>query len=83
MLIARTNWKLPAELRGGDDVQAVAADHAYSAVDLMELGVKGPTVVYVAHDDRSPRPGWLTKQSSPVRQADGSQTCDDPLPAAG
>jgi beta-galactosidase len=57
--------KLPTELRGGDYIQAAAADHAYSAVDLMEIAVKGPAVVYVAHDDRLPRPGWLTKQFKP------------------
>jgi beta-galactosidase len=57
--------KLPAELRGGEYVQGASADRAYSAVDLMELGVKGPAVVYVAHDDRLPRPAWLTKQFKP------------------
>jgi beta-galactosidase len=56
---------LPAELRGGDYVQAASADHAYSAVDLMEVAVKGPAVAYVAHDDRLPRPEWLTKQFKP------------------
>jgi beta-galactosidase len=56
---------LPAELRDGDFVQTADADHAYSAVDLMEIAVKGPAAVYVAHDDRLPRPGWLTKQFKP------------------
>lgn len=53
---------LPAALRGADWVQADNRDALYSAVDLMELAVAGDTVVWIAHDNRLPRPTWLTKQ---------------------
>jgi beta-galactosidase len=52
---------LPADLKGADYVQASAADSRYNAVDLMEVAVKGGSVVSVAHDDRLARPDWLTK----------------------
>ena len=57
---------LPGELVGADWVQADYRDALYSAVDLMELAVTGETVVWVAHDNRLPRPGWLTKQFQPA-----------------
>ncbi|MEY2428702.1 MAG: beta-galactosidase, partial [Verrucomicrobiota bacterium] len=57
---------LPEELRGSDYVQAAKADTLYHAVDLMEIAVKAGTVVSVAHDDRLPRPAWLTSQSKPT-----------------
>lgn len=53
---------LPEALQGADYVQAAQADKRYSAVDLMELAVKARTIVSVAHDDRLPRPTWLTTQ---------------------
>ena len=58
--------KLPAELKGGDYVQASTADKLYSAVDLMEIAVKAGTVISVAYDDRLPRPSWLTSQFKPT-----------------
>jgi beta-galactosidase len=57
---------LPAALRGHDYVQASNADRSYSAVDLMELAVKPNTVVSVAHDNRLPKPEWLTRQFKPT-----------------
>ena len=57
---------LPAALRGGDWVQADNRDALYSAIDLMELAVAGNSVVYLAHDNRLPRPAWLTKQFQPA-----------------
>jgi beta-galactosidase len=56
---------LPAGLVGADWVQAANGDSAYNAVDLMEVAVKAGTVVSVAHDDRLPRPAWLTSQFQP------------------
>jgi len=53
---------LPPELVGADWVQGAYNDSAYFAIDLMQLAVKGGSVVAVAHDDRAPLPGWLTKQ---------------------
>jgi len=53
---------LPGMLAGADWVQASQNDRVYSAVDLMELSVNAGTSVYVAHDDRLARPGWLTQQ---------------------
>lgn len=53
---------LPAALRGADYVQAPQADKLYNAVDLMQLEVKAGSVVTIAHDDRLPRPAWLTSQ---------------------
>jgi beta-galactosidase len=58
--------KLPPELQGADYIQAAHADRAYSAVDLMEIAVKAGATVYVAHDDRLPRPAWLTRQFEPT-----------------
>ena len=57
---------LPASLAGSDYVQAAQADKLYSAVDLMELRVKAGANVAIAHDDRLPRPTWLTSQFLPT-----------------
>ncbi|HUK17216.1 MAG TPA: DUF4982 domain-containing protein [Bryobacteraceae bacterium] len=56
---------LPRELAGADYVQAAAADKGYSAVDLMEVAVKGGSTLWVAWDSRAPRPAWLTGQFQP------------------
>jgi len=56
---------LPAALQGADWVQVDNRDALYSAVDLIELSVTGNTVVWIAHDNRLPRPAWLTKQFKP------------------
>ncbi|HEY8994581.1 MAG TPA: DUF4982 domain-containing protein, partial [Lacunisphaera sp.] len=53
---------LPAPLQGADWVQVDNRDALYSAVDLIELAVVDHTTVWVAHDNRLPRPAWLTKQ---------------------
>jgi len=57
---------LPAPLKGADYVQPSNADNAYSAVDLMEVAVKGGSTIYVAFDERLPNPEWLTKQFKPT-----------------
>jgi beta-galactosidase len=53
---------LPDVLQGADWVQVDNRDALYSAVDLMELAVTGHTIVWIAHDNRLPRPAWLTSQ---------------------
>jgi beta-galactosidase len=53
---------LPPALVGADWVQGANGDSIYSAVDLMQLAVKGGTVVSVAHDDRLPLPTWLEQK---------------------
>jgi beta-galactosidase len=53
---------LSGDLVGADWVQAAGRDGLYDAVDLMELAVGAGHVVSVAHDDRIPRPAWLTRQ---------------------
>ena len=53
---------LPESLQGSDWVQTANADKLYSAVDLIDLAVMRESVVYVAHDDRLPRPAWLQHQ---------------------
>ena len=60
---------LPVELVGADWVQAANRESLYNAVDLMEVSVVSGAVVSVAHDDRLPRPSWLTErfQPTPVR----------------
>ena len=60
---------LPASLQGADYVQAAQADKLYSAVDLIELAVKAGSIVSIAHDDRLPRPTWLTGQFQPTGMA--------------
>jgi beta-galactosidase len=57
---------LPTPLEGADWVQVDNRDALYSAVDLMELAVTGKSTVWVAHDNRLPRPAWLTKQFQPT-----------------
>jgi beta-galactosidase len=57
---------LPALLTGADFVQGSNNDRAYSAVDLMEIAVKGGSVVYIAYDDRLSPPDWLTRQFQPT-----------------
>jgi beta-galactosidase len=57
---------LPASLSGCDWVQAAGADKLYSAVDLMELAVGVDGIIYVAHDNRLPRPDWLQNQFQPT-----------------
>ena len=59
---------LPLELVGADWVQAAAADDRYSAEDLMQLGVKGGMVVYVAHDAKLGRPEWLERQFAATKE---------------
>jgi beta-galactosidase len=59
--------ELPSELIGADWVQAASADKLFPAVDLMEIAVGPGTVISVAHDDRLPRPAWLTRQFKPTR----------------
>jgi beta-galactosidase len=57
---------LPAPLKGSDWVQTANADKLFSAVDLIELAATAESVVYIAHDDRLPRPDWLQRQFKPV-----------------
>jgi beta-galactosidase len=57
---------LPTPLRGGDYIQAANSDKQYLAVDLMELAVKRGVMVFLAHDDRLPRPSWLLRQFKPT-----------------
>jgi beta-galactosidase len=57
---------LAAELNGADWIQAANGDSLYNAVDLMEITAKAGTVVSIAHDDRLPRPSWLTRQFKPT-----------------
>ncbi len=60
---------LPASLAGADWLQVADADQRYSAVDLIEMAVPAGTIVTIAHDDRAPLPGWLTKQFEPTAQS--------------
>ena len=57
---------LPAPLSGSDWVQAACADKVYSAEDLMEFAVGVDGIIYVAHDNRLPRPEWLQRQFQPT-----------------
>ncbi len=59
--------ELPEPLKGCDWVQAANADKLYSAVDLMELAASADSIVYIAHDDRLPRPDWLQRQFKPSK----------------
>ena len=43
-------------------------DALYHAVDLMELSVTAGTQITIAHDDRLPRPPWLTKDFAPLAE---------------
>jgi beta-galactosidase len=58
--------ELPAPLRGSDWIQTANADKLYSAADLIDFAVQTETVVYVAHDERLPRPDWLQQQFKPL-----------------
>lgn len=53
---------LPIELLGGEYVLAGNDDKNYVALDMMNFSVEKDAYIYVAHDDRVPRPGWLTSQ---------------------
>jgi len=57
---------IPDPLKGCDWVQTACADNLYSSVDLMELASQEDGVVFVAHDDRLPRPEWLVRQFKPT-----------------
>jgi beta-galactosidase len=57
---------LPPELGGADWIQAADNDAFYSAVDLIQIAIRAGTTVSVAHDDRLPRPLWLTSQFQPT-----------------
>jgi beta-galactosidase len=59
--------ELPHELEGADWVQAADADKLFSAADLMEIAVESGAVIFVAHDDRLPRPAWLTRKFKPTK----------------
>jgi beta-galactosidase len=54
--------ELPGRLLGADWVQACNADGFYSAADLMEIAVKGGSIVFVAHDETLQQPSWLAQQ---------------------
>ena len=58
--------ELPTELLGADQVLTANNDKYFRPTNLLELTVRGGTVVSVAHDDRIDRPAWLTNQFQPV-----------------
>ena len=60
---------LPAALAGADWAQVADDDQRYSAADLIELAVPAGAVVTIAHDERAPLPGWLTKQFQTTPQS--------------
>jgi beta-galactosidase len=57
---------LPELLKGSDWIQTANADKLYSAVDLIEMAPGEDSIVYVAHDDRLPRPAWLQRLFTPT-----------------
>jgi beta-galactosidase len=57
---------LPDDLKGADWIAAVNSEALYNAVDLMEIAVKGGTVVSIAHDARLAPPSWLARQFQPT-----------------
>jgi beta-galactosidase len=57
---------LTAPLKGSDWVQTANADKLFSAVDLIELAPNTESIVYIAHDDRLPRPDWLQRAFKPT-----------------
>jgi beta-galactosidase len=57
---------LPAKLVGADWLKAAESDAFYSAVDFIQIAVNAGTTVSIAHDDRLPRPAWLTSQFQPT-----------------
>jgi beta-galactosidase len=60
---------LPFALRGADWVQAAQADALFSALDFIQIAVPAGVTVYVAHDDRLSRPGWLMRQFQPTKMS--------------
>ena len=50
---------LQPDLVGADYVQLPNDEKTYQAVDLMDFRVAADGMLYVAHDDRLPRPNWL------------------------
>ena len=57
---------LPELLQGSDWIQTANADKLYNAVDLIEVAPGEDSVVYIAHDDRLPRPAWLQRLFTPT-----------------
>ncbi|MEH7253462.1 DUF4982 domain-containing protein, partial [Neobacillus niacini] len=57
-----TFTNLPIYLLGGEYIQAPDDDKTYHALDLMHFTINKDAEVYVAHDDRLPRPAWLTEE---------------------
>jgi beta-galactosidase len=51
---------LPSYLVGGEYVQLPNEDKLYVAADLINFTAGKNAAIYVAHDDRLPRPTWLT-----------------------
>lgn len=60
---------LPATLASADWIQTANGDALYSAVDFVEISVPAGATITVAHDDRLPRPSWLTTQFKPAEPA--------------
>jgi beta-galactosidase len=58
--------RLPELLQGSDWIQTANADKLYNAVDLIEVAAGEDGVVYIAHDDRLPRPEWLQRLFRPT-----------------
>ena len=57
---------LPGELTGADWVQGADSDSVYTAVDLMQVAVKGGSVISIAHDDRIALPAWMAQKFKPT-----------------
>jgi beta-galactosidase len=57
---------LPDLLKGSDWIQTANADKLYGAADLIEVAPGGDCIIYVAHDDRLPRPAWLQQLFTPT-----------------
>ena len=55
--------------RGADWVQSADADSVYSAVDLMQIAVKGGSEVMVAHQADIPVPAWLEQKFKPTEMS--------------
>lgn len=51
--------EIPEFLRGADYIQTSDEERLYDAVDLMDFSVSEAGTLYIAHDDRLPKPGWL------------------------
>ena len=58
--------ELPGGLKGADHVLTSNSDKYFNLAGLIEITVRAGTVVSVAHDDRLPRPDWLTRQFKPA-----------------